>query len=190
MKKIQDIYDFVDRAIKSRKYPENTGMALKTALKLFDAELNDEERNSVEEFRKNIDQIYQSVFSKNKNFSAGSLATYKSRVLKALSDFEKYGIDPTKMAGWSPKVISRPKKQNTLTENIKSTQNTGAFSTDAGNSVHVFDFTGGVKLLIPKTIKATEAIMDGELKQIKIELKKFSDTYCEEVILSDSNNQE
>src|SRR3989338_7606501 len=110
MKKIQDLYEFIDRAVKSRKYPDNTGMALKTALKLFEAVLNEEERNSIDVFSKNIEQIYQNVFSKNKNFSASSLATYKSRVTKVLSDYEKYGVDPTKMANWSPKVINRTKK--------------------------------------------------------------------------------
>src|SRR3989344_23344 len=112
MKKIQDLYDFIDRAIKSRKYPKNTGMALKSALKLFEAGLNEEERGSIDEFKKNLEQIYQSVFSKHKDFSAASLATYKSRVIKALSDYEKYGIDPTKMANWSPKIIRRSKKQD------------------------------------------------------------------------------
>jgi len=54
-------------------------------------------------------------------------------------------------------------------------------SIDSGNLTennylfHSFDFTGGMKLLIPKTTKTTDAIMDGELKQIKVELKKFAE---------------
>jgi len=57
-------------------------------------------------------------------------------------------------------------------------------SIDSGNLTennylfHSFDFTGGMKLLIPKTTKTTDAIMDGELKQIKVELKKFADMFC------------
>lgn len=171
MGNFQSLYDFIDRAIKSRKYPENTGMSLKSALKLFEAELNEEENNSVDEFSKHLEQIYQSVFSKNKNFSAASLATYKSRVGKVLADYKKYGMDPIKMVSWLPKIIKRSKKQS-MSENKNSLAGISIF--------HTFDFTGGVKLLIPKTVKATEAIMDGALKQIKIELKKFSDEYCEE----------
>jgi soluble cytochrome b562 len=181
MKKIQDLYDFVDRAIKSRKYPDNTGMALKSALKLFEAGLNEEEKNSVVEFKKNLDQIYQSVFSKNKNFSATSLATYKSRVTKVLNDFEKYGTDPTKMANWSPKIITRAKKSS-MPEVERKESDSHTDSAIRDNSFHSFDFTGGMKLIIPKNSKTTEAIMDGELKQIKVELKKFADTFCEEKV--------
>lgn len=111
MKKIQDIYDFIDRAERSRKYPPNTAGGIRAALKLFDAELNDEERSSLDKFEENLEQIYQMVFSRNKNFSASSLATYKSRVQKVLSDYRKYGIDPTKMNGWSPKIVSRQRKE-------------------------------------------------------------------------------
>ncbi|MDP3800230.1 MAG: hypothetical protein Q8Q90_02285 [bacterium] len=176
MKKFQDLYDFIDRAIKSRKYPDNTGMSLKTALKLFEVELNDEERSSIGEFKKNLEQIYQNVFSKNKNFTASSLATYKSRVLKVLADYEKYGVELTKMANWFPKVIIRSKKQSDHTSSNNRRINSNS-SIEIDGSFHSFDFTGGVKLLIPKTKEFTEAIMDGGLKQIKIELKSFSDKY-------------
>ena len=177
MQKIQVLYDFIERAIKSRKYPENTGMALKTALKLFETELNEEERNSIDEFRKNINQIYQSVYSKNKNFSAGSLAVYKSRVIRVINDYEKYGIDPIKMSNWSPKVISRSKKTSTDSSGSKENKDV---ATDTNNSFHSFEF-GGVKLLVPKTPKTTEAIMDGELKGIKVELKDFARIYKKKI---------
>lgn len=189
MKKFQDLYDFIDRAVKSRKYPNNTGMSIKTALKLFETELNDEERNSIDEFRKNLEQIYQNVFSKNKDFTASSLATYKSRVLKVLADYEKYGVEPAKMASWSPKMIIRSKKQSAHPTG-DSGRVDGNSSIGADGSFHSFDFTGGVKLLIPKTIEATEAIMDGALKQIKIELKGFSDKYCGKGKLQETNDEE
>lgn len=116
---IQKLYEFIERAIKSRKYPENTAQGLKAALKLFDDVLNDEERQSLDTFKKNIEQIYHSVSTKNgKNFNASTLAVYKSRVSKLLNDYEKYGIDPTKMASWIPKIINRsPKKQKVNTQN-------------------------------------------------------------------------
>lgn len=94
---------FVDRAIKSRKYPESTGAALKAALKLFEKELTPEEADSIDLFKDHLEQIYHTVYSKNSDFSASSLATYRSRVKKVLDDYSKYGEDPTKMANWNPK---------------------------------------------------------------------------------------
>lgn len=180
-KNLKDVYEFIDRAIKSRKYPENTGNSLKTALNLFEKELNDEEKESVEEFKKNLDAVYQSVFSKNKNFTAASLATYKSRVVKVLGDFEKYGVDLTKMTHWSPKVITRAKRQ-VITDSKKNisrgSQGYERFDVP-GESFHSFEFSGGIRLVIPKTAKFTDAIMDGGLKDIKTELKEFAETNSE-----------
>src|SRR5579862_4633593 len=108
---INALYEFIDTAVRSRKYPDSTGRALKVALKLYEAELNDEERGSVDLFRQNIDHISRGVFEKNKlKFSAGSLATYKSRILKIITEYQKYGVDPAKMASWNPKVIVRKPK--------------------------------------------------------------------------------
>lgn len=110
MNKFQDLYNFVDRAIKSRKYPEATAMSLRAALKLYESELSDDEKASLERFEKDFEQITRSVFSKNADrFSSSSLATYKSRTQKVLTDFAKYG-DPIKMNSWTPKIIHRAKK--------------------------------------------------------------------------------
>ena len=114
MQNFEELLKFVDIAIKNRRYPDNTGYAIRAALRLFEKELNKDERESIDKFKINIDQIYQNVFRKNSGeLSAKSLATYKSRVTKALSDYEKYGTDPTKMANWPAKVLTRPKKHNT-----------------------------------------------------------------------------
>jgi hypothetical protein len=119
-KNIEDLYEFIDRAAKSRKYPETTAQGLRTALKLFDAVLNDEERQSLDVFKNNLEQIYHSVTVKNgKTFSVNSLAAYKSRVIKILTDFDKYGVDPTKMTSWSPKIITRGPKKNTVANKSK-----------------------------------------------------------------------
>lgn len=113
MGNIQDLRDFIERAERNRKYPESSAQGLRAALKLFEEVLNDEERQSLELFKTNLNQIYHSVNVKNaKTITASSLATYKSRVMKVVADYEKYGIDPTKMANWTPKLITRaPKKQ-------------------------------------------------------------------------------
>ncbi len=108
--KFSTLYDFIDRAVKSRKYPDATAQTLRAALKLYEPLLNEEELESVDKFKKNFDQITASVFNKNASkFSASSLATYRSRVQKVLDNFEKYN-DPIKMNSWSTKVVLRTKK--------------------------------------------------------------------------------
>lgn len=171
----KSLYDFIDKAVKSRKYPESTASALRTALKLFEEELNEEERNSISEVKKNIGQISNSIFAKGKS-NAGSLATYKWRVNKVINEYEKYGLDATKMANWSPKIITRVKKVVNI--NNDSKEKTISVTDIDDSSTFVFPFLGGVKLIIPKTPKANDAIMDGELKNIKVELKEFSEKYC------------
>lgn len=113
MTNFNELYDFIDRAERSRKYLPGTAGGLKTALKLFEAELNEDELGSIDTFRSNLDQIYRNVCSSNKNFTSGSLAAYRSRVNKVLTDYDKYGTDPTKMNSWSvPKIIPRQKTKN------------------------------------------------------------------------------
>ena len=112
MANYQELIDFVDRAKRSRKYPENTAYALVGALRLYEAELNAEENASVEVVQKNFEQITRSVFAKNQSkFTASSLATYKSRMQKVLADFDRYS-DPVKMNSWNPPVVSRLPKKN------------------------------------------------------------------------------
>lgn len=110
MNNFKTLSEFIDRAVKSRKYPESTAQTLRAALNLYEPILHEEERNSLEKFEKDFEQITASVFSKNANrFNVSSLTTYKSRVQKVLNDFNKYG-DPAKMNSWNPKVIVRMKK--------------------------------------------------------------------------------
>ncbi|MDO8591671.1 MAG: hypothetical protein Q7R60_01935 [bacterium] len=113
---INVLYEFVDRAVKNRKYPPTTSQALKAALKSFDSELTDEERKSIKTFRNNIDQIASTIYNKKgHSVSAASLSTYKSRALKVISDYEKYGTDPVKMTNWAPpKPVFRKKKISTM----------------------------------------------------------------------------
>lgn len=115
MATINDLYDFIETATRNRKYPPSTAQGLRAAVKLFDGELNEDERNSIDKVKDNLEQIYQGVFAKNKNFTAASLATYKSRMLKVINDYEKYGTDPTKMTNWNPKVIVRAKRSSPKT---------------------------------------------------------------------------
>jgi len=163
MTNFQELYDFIDRATRSRKYPEATAQTLKAALKLYDPELNDEERTSVEKFKENFEQITRSVFGKNASrFSASSLATYKSRAQKVLADFDKYS-DPLKMNSWSPKVIMRNKKA--VSAALPPPKNTfvGASEKDEPlpDNMHKIELAlrenAKVIIIIPRDLKAQES---------------------------------
>ncbi len=134
-----ELFEFIDRAVRSRKYPVATAQGLKVALNLFVGVLNEEEKESMEVFKKNIEQIYSDVSTKHGSaYSAASLAAYKSRVLKVMSDYEKYGVDPTKMATWSPKIVKRgPRKK--VAEELNSVVKPGNAESDksAYNNVRV-----------------------------------------------------
>lgn len=41
----------------------------------------------------------------------------------------------------------------------------------------VFEFAGGVRLIVPKNTETSEAIADGELKQVRVQIKAFADKY-------------
>lgn len=169
MEKFTDLYQFIDRAIRSRKYPQNTGGALKSALKLFETEINDDERNSLESFKANFEQIYRSVCTKNSDrFSVASLATYRNRILKVIKDYEKYGVDPTKMVNWTPKIKASSKKNSDSNQPAKNIQNsnemTETYTTNNSNAHRL------VLALRPDFKFILEVPMDisfGESKKIK-----------------------
>lgn len=166
----KNLYAFIERAVKSRKYPNNTGYALKVALSLFESELNDEERSSLNVFKKNLDQIYRSVCLKNSTkYSAGSLATYKARVIRTIKDYEHYGIDLTKMAGWNPKIILR--KKNVLNQGLKDSKNNNELTKNEDNNINSLsgkysfvDSGEGWQMIIkserPITIKMKKALIE------------------------------
>lgn len=162
---VQEVIDFIGVAQKNRKYPEGTAHGLKAALKLFDKELNEEERSSLELFKKNLEQIYSSVYKKNQNsFSAGSLQTYKSRVLKAVADFEKYGVDPTKMANWQPKVISRTVAKRRQPEAVEvapdQTEKTSPDNVSVSTNEHKIELAirpgARILLILPRDLRLSD----------------------------------
>lgn len=163
MKKFSELFEFIDKAEKSRKYPQNTADGLRTALKLFETHLNDEELNSLDKFKENLGQIHQTIFNKNKNFTAGSLAAYKSRVGKVLGDYEKYGSDPVKMNSWTPKIVTRTKKalpKSTSTNNPSDSPFTSASLNDSVGS-HRIELSlrpdAKALIMVPQDISKPEA---------------------------------
>lgn len=66
-----------------------------------------------------------------------------------------------------------PKQAQSIVSMSKQQESSG------NDSDFVFDFKGGIRLVIPRTPKTNEAIMDGELKEIKTGLKDFAEKYGE-----------
>lgn len=171
MKNYQVLYDFIEIAVKNRNYPPNTASGLKAALGLFEKSLNSDELNSYELFKERLETIYKEVCSKNaKTYSAGSLAAYKSRIVKVIDDYEKWGIDPSKMANWPLKeIIPRAKRQTRNSggteRDSEQTDVGGASPSLTGSSVAMhkieLHLREGVKftLILPHDINPSEANM-------------------------------
>jgi len=122
MDNFNNLYDFIDLAKSNRKYPQNTANNLKSALKIFEKELNTYELKSISMVQDSIEEIFKSVVVANKHKSILSLNTYKARLLKVIEDYKRYGTNPSKIHGWVVKTRkSTPllnKKDKTDKENI------------------------------------------------------------------------
>lgn len=158
---IQTLNEFVEIARKNRKYPDNTALAIKSALKLFEIELTDQERESLDVFKEHLEQVSQSVFNKNKaKISASSLATYKRRIANMLDDYEKYGTDPAKMASWSRPIrgAGGRSKVKTKTAKPKEVQQTPEEITETIAKTERFELVMGddqkAILIIPTPLTA------------------------------------
>jgi hypothetical protein len=108
MNTLEDLYTFIDLAKANRKYPESTANNLKSALKIFEKNLNAGEIKSLHLIETNIDGIFRTVVINNKDKSIGSLNTYKARLIRVINDFKRYGTDPSKLQNWVVKKNSTP----------------------------------------------------------------------------------
>ncbi len=163
MKDINVLYDFIDRAVKSRNYLPGSAKGLKAALKLFEKELTDEERASVDLFEAHLDRIQQVIFSANNSITPNSLATYKSRVLRVLSDYKKFGSDPTKMANWNAKPVARAKRPQAQSENRSfgtGVEDGGATSIPLGMQKIEHPIRVGVKVVVYLPAEPTSGDID------------------------------
>jgi len=107
------MHEFINAAEHSRKYLPNTASAYRSALRLFESELSEDEKESLDLLQERLDHIYHLVVGKNnQKMTMASLETYRRRFINLLKDYEAYGIDPTKMNTWERKVrnIRRAKR--------------------------------------------------------------------------------
>lgn len=167
MNKFSDLYEFIDFAKGNRKYPENTANGLKSALKIFEKELNIDELNSVGLIEDNIEEIFINAVSKNKDKNIGSLNTYKARMLKVIKDYQKYGINPSKIQGWAARShkppIQKSNKQD-ISDNETDKIQTG-LSDHTNTHVHKIELS--IRENIKSIIIIPKDISQKEIKMIK-----------------------
>lgn len=102
MSAISDLRDFIATAEKNRKYAPGTAVGRKAALSLFDKELNENERESIELLEQHLPQIYNTVFQKYKTkMATSSLQTYKKRMESLLREYKQFA-DPAEFHSWNP----------------------------------------------------------------------------------------
>jgi hypothetical protein len=156
----KNLYDFIDLATSNKKYPENTANNLKSALKIFEKELNAYEKESINMIENSIGEIFRSVVMANKNKSIVSLNTYKARLLKVINDYKKYGQKPDKIQGWQAKTRkSTPlliKKDKTDKKNI-DLSNPIFSAVENYKNAHLFFEEEKITIIIPKNIAAKDA---------------------------------
>lgn len=164
MNTLSDLYNFIDIAKNNRKYPNSIANNLKSALKIFEKELNPHEVNSTELMELNIEEIFINLVAHNKDKSIGSLNTYKARYLKLIKDYKRYGTDPSKIQSWSvkprkstPLLNKKDKQDNNQDKPQPALSN---FTNTPVNSMHKIELAlknnSFATLIIPKDISQAE----------------------------------
>jgi hypothetical protein len=158
--KFTDLYNFIDFARANRKYPDNTANNLKSALKIFEKELNAEELKSISMVEDSVGEIFRSLVIANKDKNIVSLNTYKARLLKVIKDYKKYGAEPGKIQNWiaktkksTPLLIKNDKPDNKKI-NLSNPINTPV---ENFHKINLSFNCGQVEISIPKNLSAKEA---------------------------------
>jgi hypothetical protein len=109
---IKELKEFVDYAEKNRKYASETARGKRTAFRLFEKALNEDEAASVDLINERFEKIYSEVVQKNKmSVKMSALEVYKRRIRGLLNDYKKYANDATAFNLWdSGKKTSTQKK--------------------------------------------------------------------------------
>ena len=158
--KFTSLYDFVDFARANRKYPDSTANNLKSALKIFEKELNAEEIKSIHMVEDSIGEIFRSLVIAHKDKSIVSLNTYKARLLKVIKDYKKYGVDPAKMQRWVTKekkstgVLIKKDKPDTKKITLSNVIHEGV---DNCHKISLCLTSGYAEISIPKNISTQDA---------------------------------
>jgi hypothetical protein len=163
MDKFIQLYDFVDFAKANKKYADSTANNLKSALKIFEKELNAEELKSIPMVEDSIGEIFRSLVIANKDKSIVSLNTYKARLLKVIKDYKKYGAEPSKIQRWVTKtrkstpLLIKKDKHDTKKINLSNSINTPVENVHK-IELQLRDYAKSI-IIIPSDINPREAEM-------------------------------
>ncbi len=157
MNAMKSLFDFIKTATAERKYADNTARGLNAALKLFEPHLNDAEKQSLDAFEGNLENIANDIFSKRKDGKPTSetLMVYKRRIHKVIADYKSYGSDPGKMASWNPRRATPGLKVKNAATPPKS-----------GRSIQegqIIDFEPGNSMPSPRSVSALPLAAQGGL---------------------------
>jgi len=103
MDNFKTLYNFLEFSKNNKKYTDPVANNIKSALKIFEHELTEEEAGSIDLAQQNIEEIFLGVVGHNKQKSIASLNAYKARVIRVMQDYQKYGKNPSKIQTWEPK---------------------------------------------------------------------------------------
>lgn len=168
MDKFINLYNFVDLARSNKKYADSTANNLKSALKIFEKELNAEELKSIDMVENSIGEIFRSLAIAHKDKSIISLNTYRARLLKVIKDYKKYGANPSKMQGW----VVETKQSATLPKGKdKQDKKHISLSTSINTLVHKIELSlrpgETTSIIIPHDINQKEiAVIKGILDSL------------------------
>ena len=173
MDKFADLYNFIDFAKANRKYADNTANNLKSALKIFEKELNEEELKSIDMVEDSIGEIFRSLVITHKDKSIVSLNTYKARLLKVIKDYKKYGAEPGKLQHWVAKTRNSTPlliKKDKPDKNKIKLSNPIDTPVDNCHKIELSLEHGRAQILIPKDITDKDAkTMKGILDSLVVE---------------------
>lgn len=178
---LQGLYDFIDKAETNRNYPPNVATNFKTPLNLVEKELTEEEKNSIDLLKKNLDQIINTIYSKSGNkLSASSLEIYKRRMKNLIEDYENYGKDPSKMATWNRKTLIRKPKERkvVIKENVidSPADFSPSFESSEFQAADLVLSSGRARIIVPKEISPDDA------KKLKFQIDLLANIFPEDKI--------
>lgn len=174
---INDLKEFINTAQRNRNYSTNTAIAKRTALRLFETELNDQEKESLETFKANLNKISNEVFNRNKDkMSVGSLQVYKSRIAGLITDYEKYGSDPSKFASWVAKSKSISSKKITQVGKATNNKNKEPIEPTSVPNIEITNTkTSRFELPLRTDVKAIIIVPSDITKEEVSKIKKYVD---------------
>jgi len=114
---IQNLTEFIQKAIKLGKYNTNTGVGLINAVKTAEKGLSSEEPKDIDYLVEHMEELF--IRQKDITLSPQSQAVYFTRIRTAVKDFKKYGVDARSIYSWSPKIrIRKANTKQTISEKV------------------------------------------------------------------------